>query len=597
LREVDRGIAAGARRRRRPHAALVTAIIAMAAIVVVAIGASSGTGARPDIALAQGSAASATTSSIGSPSASDPSLAPGARVPAASDPHPSDPPSSQPPAVVGPPVSTTYQETSSRIAYRGPWSVASYAKYSDRAVLWSAEPGASASLSFTGTSVSWIGPVGPTRGRAEVLIDGRSIATVDTWSAHFVPSRVLYTARFPTDVERTLRVVVLGTAGHPLVAVDAFVVVKPGRVVTPAPVSGTGSAAPVSSPSGVATSPYGPGIGADSLANTQIGGTLCRCATSQTSYRFRATTTAALTSIRIYLVDGSGYSGGSGGRIRISINPDDGSTTHAPSATILASTTISPGNPVRIGYLPLVTFATPAKLTAGRLYHVVFRNVDPSPTVNYISVDGLWTKAATTPRQPGLKDLDWGQLVNVGTGWHSKPSFTPILDLGYANGLHAGMGYMEVWIRTARAIAGVSAVREVFTPRADVTVGAVTVRVSRSAGSGALTATLKTGAGTVLAQGQVNASAVGSNIAWVGANLSSTVTLRAGTSYQLVLTSPSGTVYSTWAIERGNNYHFAAATYFRDGHGEYTIGAGWRGFDQPGGSSGNTNADLQFLLR
>jgi hypothetical protein len=345
------------------------------------------------------------------------------------------------------------------------------------------------------------------------------------------------------------------------------------------------------------TSRYGPGIGADSLANTQVGGTLCRCANSQTSYRFRATTSAALTSVRIYLVDGSGYAGGTGGKLRISVQPDDGSSAHAPAATILAATTISPGNPIRIGYLPLVTFGSPARLTAGRLYHLVFRNVDPSPTVNYVSVDGLWTRAATNPRQPGLNDLDWGQLVNNGSGWRTKTTYTPILDLGYANGVHAGMGYMEVWIGEPRTISGASAVREVFSPRADRTVGAVSVRVARSSGSGALTIRLKTAAGTTLASGGIGAGAVGGSMVWAGASLSNRVTLRAGTTYQLVLSSPSGTTYSTWALERGNNYHFSPTTYFADGHGQYTTGSGWTGFDQPGGSSNNTNADLQFELR
>jgi hypothetical protein len=226
----------------------------------------------------------------------------------------------------------------------------------------------------------------------------------------------------------------------------------------------------------------------------------------------------------------------------------------------------------------------------------VFRNVDPSPRTNYISVDGLWTRSRTSPRQPGLSDLDWGQLMNQGSGWESRPTFTPILDLGYANGVHAGMGYMEVWIRKSRTISGSNAVREVFTPRASRTVSRVSVRVARSSGSGALTVRLMTG-GTVLASGQIGASAVGSSIGWAGTTLSKSVTLRAGTSYQLVVTAPSGTSYSTWALERGNHYHFATTTYFADGHGEYTSGSGWSGFDQPGGSYDNVNADLQFLMR
>jgi hypothetical protein len=181
--------------------------------------------------------------------------------------------------------------------------------------------------------------------------------------------------------------------------------------------------------------------------------------------------------------------------------------------------------------------------------------------------------------------------MNNGSGWRTRSTFTPILDLGYSNGIHAGMGYMEVWVRQSRTISGSSAVREVFSPRSDRTVGAVSVRVARSGGSGTLTVRLKTAGGTTLASGGIGAGAVGSGMTWVGASLTSRVTLRAGTTYQLVFSAPSGTTYSTWALERGNHYHFASSTYFGDGYGQYTTGSGWSGFYDA------VNADLQFLLR
>ena len=344
-------------------------------------------------------------------------------------------------------------------------------------------------------------------------------------------------------------------------------------------------------------STYGSGIGADSLANTQVGGTNCRCTNASVSYRFRATTSSSLSSIRIYLIDGSGYSGGNGGTLSITIRTDDGTSSHRPSGTVLASTSIRPGNPIAIGYLPMVKFASPAALTAGRLYHVVFRNSDGSPTVNYVSVNAIWTSVSTTPRQPSLNDLYWAQLVNYGSGWTVRQAFTPILDLGYTNGVHAGMGYMEVWIRASRSISGSSAVREVFTPAATRTVSSVAIRLKRVSGSSALAVQLKTSGGTVLASGTIASASIGTSMTWASATLSTAVTLQAGQGYQLVFTTPSGTSYTTHAIERGNHYSFAAPTYFHDGYGQYTTGSGWTGFDQPGGSTNNTNADLQFLLR
>ena len=148
-----------------------------------------------------------------------------------------------------------------------------------------------------------------------------------------------------------------------------------------------------------------------------------------------------------------------------------------------------------------------------------------------------------------------------------------------------------------KAITGARAVREVFTPKVDHSVASVAVRVRRISGSNALAIRLETSTGTVLARGQIAAASIGSSPTWVSTSLSSAVVLKAGRGYRLVLTAPSTSTYSAFAIKRGTNYHFSAATYFSDGYGQYTTGSGWTGFDQPGGSTNNTNSDLQFYLR
>jgi hypothetical protein len=91
-----------------------------------------------------------------------------------------------------------------------------------------ATPSSTGRISFTfkGTSVSWIGPVGPTRGRAYVYLDGKYIRTVDTYKSTFVARRVLYAAYVPNGTH-TLLIRVLGTAGHPWIAADAFGVITP----------------------------------------------------------------------------------------------------------------------------------------------------------------------------------------------------------------------------------------------------------------------------------------------------------------------------------------------------------------------------------
>ena len=348
----------------------------------------------------------------------------------------------------------------------------------------------------------------------------------------------------------------------------------------------------------VSDGPYGPGIGADSLANTQVGGPSSGSPNLLTSFRFRASESEPLDSVRIYLIDGAGYSGGTGGQIAISVEADGAGPNHTPSGAVLASTTISPGNPIKGGHFPLITFPSPPSLVSGQIYHVVFQNTDPSPTVNFVSVNALWTKAITTPRQPRLTDQDWAELTNGGGGWTVRPNYTPILDLGYSDGLHQGVGYMEVWVNSPEVISGASAVREIFTPTTNRSVSSISVRVSWTYGTSPLTIRLIDSAGeTVVGQAVASASANSGGPAWVTVSLSPVVVLRAGIGYQLVLSTPPDSSYSAFTLERGNNYDFDAATYFSDGYGEYTLtGSGWDGFDQPGGTHNNTNSDLQFYF-
>jgi hypothetical protein len=156
-------------------------------------------------------------------------------------------PSSTSPASI---ESATHQETSASISYRGAWSDAQHPRYRGGKATWSTRKGASASVQFTGIGISWIGPTGPTRGKARVYLDGRYVKTVDTYSARFNPSRVLYSSTYATERPRTLTIVVVASSGHPMVAIDALIVRSLERVegdgpstVTPVPAP-TPTAAP-----------------------------------------------------------------------------------------------------------------------------------------------------------------------------------------------------------------------------------------------------------------------------------------------------------------------------------------------------------------
>ena len=150
-------------------------------------------------------------------------------------------------------TSTTYSESSSRVAYHGTWSSASSSRYIGGHVKYAKARSASATFSFTGTKVSWIGPVGPTRGKANVYVDGKYIRSVNTYASTFVAQKALFGFSWSSQGGHTLKVIVAGTAGHPMVAIDAFKVTSLVTVASPAPAPAPAPAPPPSGSGGTVT--------------------------------------------------------------------------------------------------------------------------------------------------------------------------------------------------------------------------------------------------------------------------------------------------------------------------------------------------------
>ncbi|MDP9483611.1 MAG: transglycosylase family protein [Chloroflexota bacterium] len=116
-----------------------------------------------------------------------------------------------------------YSEKNARISYTGTWKSARHDGYAGDAVKYATRAGSTATLSFTGKSVIWYGPVGPTRGKARISIDGKVVKTVDLHRSGFTAHAAVFRKTL-TKGAHTLKIEVLGTAGHPMVALDEFVV-------------------------------------------------------------------------------------------------------------------------------------------------------------------------------------------------------------------------------------------------------------------------------------------------------------------------------------------------------------------------------------
>jgi len=355
------------------------------------------------------------------------------------------------------------------------------------------------------------------------------------------------------------------------------------------------------------------GIGADALDNQQV-------ADVDVDFRFRAAASSAVESLIWYDIydpyctphastdagtcpqdcgkSGAVYACGTGGVMHICLVTDDGSASHLATTTELGC--VDDTTPSARPALHEETFPSPPLLTAGQLYHLHWHNSDPSPLVNFTSVDALWVRQATVPRQPTVPDVD----LAVFRGTTLRPADTPIFQLGYADGTVQGQGYMEVWIGAPAAISGAAQVREQFTVSgADRTVRTVAVRLNRASGSSALGVRLETGAGTAIEQGSILAGAIplgdvaAQSPTWATYTFTTPRLLAGGQTYHLVLSAPADTVYQAYGVERGNGYGFVPPTFFGDGDGQFDPDGGvWLGFTQPGGRLDNANADVQFYF-
>lgn len=355
---------------------------------------------------------------------------------------------------------------------------------------------------------------------------------------------------------------------------------------------------PASATSGVPSEFYGAGRGADALANCVVGpyGDVV-------AYRFVAQHSGPLSQVRFYIISNkAGYAGGDAGTLQVKIESDDRTSAHNPSGTVLATATLE--HPMSAsgaaGYFPLVTFPTPANVTAGNIYHVVFTNVDPSPSIDFLSVDELYYKSPTTPNQPTVSDMASAVLRRRNGTWQRLPGYSPIFEVYFSNGDYQGYGYVEAFVMAPEVISGSHEVREAFTVTgATRSISTVGIRLARVSGSGNLTVRLENSAGTLIEQGYLSASsfplASSASPVWATYNFANPQNLVVGQTYHLVLEAPSSTEYEAYPVQKGTAYGFDKLTYFRDGYAQFNAGAGWVGWSV-WGVNNRTDGDLQFYF-
>ena len=124
----------------------------------------------------------------------------------------------------GPQASVTlYEQTSSSIAYSGTWATSKTQYATSGSLKYTTRKGASATYSFTGSGAAWVAYRGPNRGSAKVYVDGVYKKTINLYAKTYSAKQIVYAFNWASAGPHKIRIVALGTAGHPRVDLDGFV--------------------------------------------------------------------------------------------------------------------------------------------------------------------------------------------------------------------------------------------------------------------------------------------------------------------------------------------------------------------------------------
>ncbi|WDL97881.1 beta-galactosidase [Alicyclobacillus sp. ALC3] len=130
----------------------------------------------------------------------------------------------------------TYGDTNSALQYSGTWTPVKNQSYTSgdyqNSEDFSNQTGASVTVKFTGTAVQWIGPKAANHGIANVYLDGKKVAAVDSYAPSTEFQQVLYGVSGLSNTTHTLKIVVSGqknpASGGTFVSINAINVPSPG---------------------------------------------------------------------------------------------------------------------------------------------------------------------------------------------------------------------------------------------------------------------------------------------------------------------------------------------------------------------------------
>jgi subtilisin family serine protease len=127
------------------------------------------------------------------------------------------------------PIVTAFQwqdTKSSAVAYSGKWSIVSTSGASGGALHRTGSAGASVTFTTTARAIAIVGRRATTNGQAKIYVDGAYVKTVNLQRSTTQNKYIFFSTSWASTATHSVKVVVVGTAGHPGVDIDAFVALR-----------------------------------------------------------------------------------------------------------------------------------------------------------------------------------------------------------------------------------------------------------------------------------------------------------------------------------------------------------------------------------
>ncbi|MGH2477018.1 MAG: S8 family serine peptidase, partial [Candidatus Limnocylindrales bacterium] len=118
------------------------------------------------------------------------------------------------------------QDATSLARYAGRWSTVSSTTASNGRLHRSTRAGSSVEFRTSLRAVAVVGRKNSTNGQAKVYVDGAYVQTINLYRSSTQSKTVVFNKSWPTNGVHSVKLVVVGTAGHPGVDIDAFAILR-----------------------------------------------------------------------------------------------------------------------------------------------------------------------------------------------------------------------------------------------------------------------------------------------------------------------------------------------------------------------------------